>query len=116
MNAKLNIVFFAVLLLFASACETIYWSQGSVYSAENEQPLENVLVRLKLTDSNTVMDSVYTNSKGLFKVQSGAAGCVPNCPKASIEFVKEDFAILTLEYLEIDPELKDSLIVKLKPE
>lgn len=74
-----------------------------------------MLVRLKLTDSNTVMDSVYTNSNGFFKVQSGAAGCVPKCPEARIEFVKEDFAILTLEYSEIDPELKDSLIVKLKP-
>lgn len=109
-------IFQLLIILFAfSACENIYQASGFVHSTNGEKPLENVIIRLNLPESNIVMDSVLTDRDGLFKVQSGAVGCVPKCPKVELEFIRDDYAILTLNYTEIDPLQKDSLIVKLKP-
>lgn len=66
-----------IFLFSFSACENIYQVSGSVYSVNEEKPLENVLVRLNLSESNIVMDSVWTDREGLFKVQSGNVSCVP---------------------------------------
>ena len=115
MESKIVITFLLLSLSLIVACETIFHAQGTVVSSVSETPIDNVVVRLKLVDSGTVMDSVFTDQNGYFNVVSGVVGCVPRCPKTVIEFIGTDYIELTLEYETIDPFSLDSLRIKLEP-
>ena len=88
------IVLSTLTLISLCSCEGIVGDRGNVHAQDSNEPLEKVMVILFL--DKIPSDTTYTDSNGSFE-STEFVGCVPDCPCASIGFIKSGFKNLLID-------------------
>ena len=86
---KFFVVIFGFVLLLSS-CEGIVEYTGVIYDAQTQEPLDSVkCVMVAFKQDNYFIR--YSDSVGIYHVNTPLVGCVPNCGKYDVEFSKQGY-------------------------
>lgn len=81
----------SLLIFFLASCEGEVVGYGYVYDSFTKTPIDNVLVRYYTKKKKRHFEKeMFTDADGYFSIGS-FEGCVPDCPDAVIELIKDGY-------------------------